>query len=227
MKLIDGSLHVLRNKFYLECSGLVIGLFTAFIFSNCANADDDFQIHGNSITTVIDGKTKNCTLDATPGSAVKSFDEAALIVSERGYVPMSKIETCSDGATIHVEQIPEGVGILSDVNISKGLYVALDFVSTQPAMFLATVAKIGSKQNLVSLDGAYIKGAKISDLKKKAFSSTGEAGASTISLDGRYVSADGQNNCGEDSYPGVWDIKENKRVVLNAKKCSDIFATSK
>lgn len=218
---------MLQNKFCSKYSSLMIGLCTVLIFSNCANADHDFQIHGNTIATVVAGKTRNCALDAKPSSAVKSFDEAALIVSERGYVPMSKIELCSDGTPVHVEQIPEGVGILSDVNISKGLYVALDFVSTQPSMYLATVAKIGSKQNLVGLDGAYIKGAKISDLKKKAFSSTGEAGSSTISLDGRYVSADGQNNCRGDSYPGVWDVKENKRVVLDEKKCSDIFAISK
>ncbi|SFU24781.1 hypothetical protein SAMN05192563_102991 [Paraburkholderia aspalathi] len=149
------------------------------------------------------------------------------MVSERGYVVVSDLKVCRSGAPVHVSEIPNGVGFLSDINVAKGVYVALDFVSTQPTLYLATVAKIGSKKNMVTLGGAYTGGKGVSQLKRAAFSASGDAGSSVISPDGRYVAPNGQLDCGEDAYPGVWDIQKNKRVAMDGDACNALFTREK
>lgn len=101
--------------------------------------------------------------------------------------------------------------------------MALDIVDVNPSAYLATVAHIGSSKNLVSIKGAYIADAKLRDLKKFAFGGSGDAGASIISPDGRFVAPDGQLACMEDVYPGVWDIQKNQRVVSTDDVCSRLF----
>ncbi|NIE83520.1 MULTISPECIES: hypothetical protein [unclassified Burkholderia] len=217
------SLHRQKNKSGPVRLVLLAGLLAALTAMDTASASRVFSILGNSIVVFIDGTQKTCPLDKIPTSAIESHDESALIVSERGYVPISKIEACTEGTPLHTEQIPAGVGVLSDINLSQGIYVALDFVSTAPTAYLATVAKVGSRKNLVSMDGSYIEGKNISYLQKRAFTSSGDAGASMISPDGRYIAVDGNTDCGEDAYPGVWDIEKKTRVISNAKNCSALF----
>ncbi len=203
-------------------------LLIAFsIHATSTYADTEYSINGNHINTSIDGKISNCSLDVTPTSAVESADGKAVIVSDRGFVLISDLATCRTEAPIHVIQIPKGVGFLSDINVSKGIYVSLDFVSTRPTSYLATVAKLGSKKNLVDLDGAYISKKGVNKLQETAFTSSGEAGSSTISPDGRYVAPNGQIDCSENAYPGVWDINKNKRVFLASDACNRLFSTSK
>lgn len=197
------------------------------LFIPPAYADDSFTTAGTSIHAVIGGQTMQCTLDVTPSYAVVSADRRALIVSERGYVPLSDLQACRSGTPVRVREIPTGVGFLSDINVAKGVYVALDFVSTQPTLYLATVAKIGSKKNMVTLDGAYVGGKGVHQSQRAAFSASGDAGSSVISPDGRYVAPNGQIDCGDDAYPGVWDIEANKRVTVDGDACNALFAAKK
>jgi hypothetical protein len=67
----------------------------------------------------------------------------------------------------------------------------------------------------------------MNQLKRAVFSASGDAGSSVISLDGRYVAPNGQIDCGEDAYPGVWNIQANKRVAADANACNALFATGK
>lgn len=182
-----------------------------------------YRIDGNTITASVDGASRTCMLDEYPRYAMESYDRSALILSERGYIPRELLDNCVHDVPIHMQSIPRGVGVLVDINLREKLYISLDFVNVRPFLYLATVAHIGSKRNLVTLPGAYILGKNLSKLKKQAFSSSGEAGAALISPDGRFVAPAGDIDCTDDAYPGVWDIKKNKRVITDHETCVALF----
>ncbi|QRR15830.1 hypothetical protein GJG85_20750 [Burkholderia sp. MS389] len=183
-------------------------------------ADSTYEVAGASLKI---GDSKICSLDRRPRYAIESFDKSAVMLSETTYVDKRQLDRCQTGIAVHVLSIPPRVGVLSDINISKGIYVALDFVDVQPFSYLATVARVGTSKNIVSLKGAYVAGKKLSELRGTAFNSGGEAGASIISPDGRYVAPTGEMDCSETSYPGVWDIKNNRRVVVADDVCAGLF----
>ncbi|CAM2164205.1 conserved hypothetical protein [Paraburkholderia sacchari] len=206
---------------------LVLSLVWSALFFNVAQAAELYEVEGKILNIVNAGSTRSCMLDTKPIYAVASYDQSAVMVSVRGYVKRDDLESCLREVPVHVHTIPDRVGFLSDINLSKRIYVALDFVSTRPFLYLATVAHIGSAKNLVTLDGAYISGRPLAQLKRHAFNATGEAGASVISLDGRYVAPDGVVSCTDDAFPGVWDVESNNRAVLDDDSCSALFGSSK
>ncbi|WP_157382014.1 hypothetical protein [Burkholderia ubonensis] len=198
---------------------LINGLFILKI----ASAAELYEVTGREIRMVNSGVTRSCTLDTKPIYAVASYDRSAVIVSERGYVKKNDLDNCRAGIPVRVQFIPRRVGFLSDINLRKNIYVALDFFNARPFLYLATVAHVGSSRNIVMLNGACISGKPLSQLKVHAFNAGGEAGASLISPDGRYVAPDGVVSCTDDAFPGVWDIENNKKVVLNKNSCSALF----
>lgn len=141
-----------------------------------------------------------------------SFDKSAVIVSDASFLRMSDILSCS-GRPLIPTQIDPSIGILVDVNVSAKLFLTLDVVSTMPLAYLATVAKFGSKRNLVSLPGAYVEGLSLSDLQEHGFSYDPDE-PPRIAPNGRYVSPGGAPDCASDAYPGVWDLMEGKRVIF-------------
>jgi hypothetical protein len=200
--------------------GLSMFVLTSVFVWGTGYADDTYQVAGSSLK--IDS-SRMCLLDRPPLYAVESFDGSAVMVSETGYVAKQELAHCQAGRAVHVLSIPSNVGVLSDINLSKGIYVALDFVSAQPFTYLATVARIGSSRNLVSVRGAYVAGRKLSELKKSAFGGSGEAGTAILSPTGRYVAPTGQIDCSQDAQPGVWDIPGNRRVVATDDACAALF----
>lgn len=194
-------------------------MFPVF-FLGSACADESYEVVGSSLKFNDD---RICLLDKTPHYSIESYDKSAVMVSETGYVTKEELAHCQTGHAVRVLSIPSNVGVLSDINISKGIYVALDFVTVQPFTYLATVARIGSSRNLVSINGAYVAGKKLNDLEKFSFGGSGDAGTSAISPNGRFVAPDGQIDCTEDAYPGVWDIQGNRRVVATDDACAALF----
>lgn len=185
-----------------------------------AYADDTYEVVGSSLK--IDS-SRICLLDKSSLYAIESFDKSAIMLSETDYVAKQELAHCQAGRAVHVLSIPSNVGVLSDINLSKGIYVALDFVGVQPFTYLATVARIGTSRNLVSVKGAYAAGRKLSELRKSAFGGSGEAGTAIISPDGRYVAPTGQMDCSQGAYPGVWDVNSNRRVVVTGDACAALF----
>lgn len=192
----------------------------SFFISSLTFADNTYEARGFSLKI---SSSKTCLLDKVPLYAVESHDKSAVMLSETGYVVKEELDNCEVGRAVHVLSIPSNVGFLSDINLSKNIYVALDFVTTQPFSYLATVARIGSSRNLVTVNGAYVAGKKLSELKKFAFGGSGDAGTSIIAPSGRYVAPNGQMDCGESAYPGVWDIQKNQRVVATDDVCAALF----
>ncbi|WP_157126872.1 hypothetical protein [Burkholderia metallica] len=197
-----------------------LSVLICFFVAGNVYADDAYEVVGYSLKI---GDSKICSLDIQPRYAIESFDKSAVMLSEVTYVDKRQLDHCRVGEMVRVLSIPSGVGVLSDINVSKGIYVALDFVSVRPFLYLATVSRVGTSKNLVSVKGAYVVGRKIGELRKEAFNSSGDAGGSIISPDGRYVAPTGAMDCSQTSYPGVWDIKNNRRVVAEDVACAELF----
>ncbi|WJF88894.1 hypothetical protein QS306_06935 [Paraburkholderia bonniea] len=204
---------------------ILVGLYAGWICA--ADANKIYRANGKYLTIYSSGEFRICKINDNSKYAVESFDKSALIVSERGYMPIKLTENCSETVPIHVSFIPENVGFLSDINLMENIYVALDFVSSRPPLYLAAVAYIGSTKNIVNLNDSYTSGRKLSKLRDYAFGSTGEAGASIISPDGNFIAPSGQIACDIDAYPGVWDISKNKRVLAGEAECLTLFKLNK
>ena len=202
---------------------LVLFLIKGALVTAVAQDTESYEVVRKSLRIVNSDGIRLCRLDVEAIYAIPSYDRSAIIVSDRGYVRKVDVDNCSSRGSVPVHLIPDRVGFLSDINLSKKIYVALDFVDVRPFRYLATVAKIGSTKNIVELDGAYLPGASLAKLKKHAFSANGEAGASLISRDGRYVAADGVISCSVDSFPGVWDILKNEKIIRDDSSCSALL----
>ncbi|WP_157768120.1 hypothetical protein [Burkholderia ambifaria] len=182
-----------------------------------------FRASGNRIE-ILNNDGRMCVLDQQPSTAVESFDGSAVIISERGYVEKDDLDRCVPNVMVHVSTIPRNVGVLADINLGAKLYVAVDFVTVRPMRYLATVARLDSVKNLVTINGAYLDGQSLSKLQRYAFGSSGEAGSAVISPDGRYVAPAGQIDCSEDASPGVWDIEGNIKVITGEQSCNKLFS---
>lgn len=204
-----------------------ISLFIFTMGLACSAIADDpttkYRLTGDHVSFSIDGHSKICVLDRKVDFATESFDESAIIVSERGYVSTEALIQCGPETLVRVSLIPKGVGILADINLRKRIYVSLDYVSVRPLSYLATVARLDSTRNLVNLDGAYVPGRTLAEMQQHSFGSSGGAGSAAISPDGRYVAAAGRINCGRYGSPGVWDIEKNRRVMTDDDSCARLF----
>jgi hypothetical protein len=187
-----------------------------------ASAETVYEVSNDFIRITDGNNSHTCKLDERPLYAVESYDETAIIISERGYIKRQQLNNCED-SIVHVSSIPEGVGFLSDINIGKDIYISLDLIGVRPPRYLATIARIGSDNSLVSIHGVYKRRVGISRLRKYGFPSLGQAGASTISIDGAYVAPNGVIDCSDVAYPGVWDIRRNGRVTTDEKSCAKLF----
>ncbi|WP_459710661.1 hypothetical protein [Paraburkholderia sp. 2C] len=199
-------------------------IFTITCSTSFASSSDvTYSARGRSVEVLNRDTLHACLLDKEAFFAVESFDKSAVIISERGYVPVNSLKECVPNKVVHVSMIPARVGQLADINLNKRLYVAVDFISVNPMSYLATVARLNSTRNLVTLPGAYIPGRKFSKLRESGFMSLGNAGSALISPDGRYVAPAGQIDCSDYASPGVWDIEKNKIVLTSEQSCRELF----
>lgn len=209
-------------KKFLRNKALFVFLASILTAPCSANAERKYSVRDHILSVTDNIQTHSCALNIQPLYAVESYDGDAVILSDRDYIKRSDLYSCN-GSKIKSLTIPRDVGFLSDININNNIYVSLDFVMTRPNQYLATVAKLQSSVNLVSIKGAYKNGAPLNSLKKYAFTTSGEAGASIISVDGKYVAPDGVADCGRSAHPGVWDIANNKRIITDRDSCIKLF----
>jgi hypothetical protein len=170
-----------------------------------------------------------CVFQSVISQAKLSFDGSAVIVSENTYVPTKRLLSCRS-SPVTVYGTPISTGMLVDINIKSRLYIALLPVATQPYSYLATVGTVGLMTNIISLPGAYIAKQSHNKQLESAFSYSEDGGPTAkISLNGKYVSVNGVIDCSEDAYPGVWDVKNNRKVNLIEEgfpgnvKCQSLF----
>ncbi|NSX06284.1 hypothetical protein [Cupriavidus gilardii] len=188
-----------------------LGIAGAFVDPSFALRSDGREVaiqDGN-------GKTLVCELGFKADSAEPSSDGAALIVSDTEYVLMEDLSRCEQ-ARPSKKSIPAAAGTLIDLNINKDIYLSIDPISTTPPSFLATIARIGTSRNLVGIPGAYVKSMPLEQLQKYGFAYDDSRAKGRLSADGRFASPNGEMDCGPNSYPGVWDISANRKVVAPA-----------
>lgn len=89
--------------------------------------------------------------------------------------------------------------------------------------FLAKLTKIGSHKNLLPILGWGLGTGHSDD------DGFYPAGRPKISPDGIYVDVSGASDCTEDAWPGVWNIKEEEKVVFEGdpqtikQRCNTLF----
>jgi hypothetical protein len=135
----------------MKICNLLFLFLVIIVTSDIAHAQENYRVAGS--TLIISGidQSHACRLDESPKYAVESFDKSAVIVSDRGYVSAAALLQCTPDIPVHVSLIPSGVGVLADINLKKRIYVAVDFVSVRPFTYLATVARLNSSRNMVTL----------------------------------------------------------------------------
>lgn len=212
----------------------------SLFFAACARADvglaggPDISVSvtaGGSELKITDGSggpiLSVCRLAVQVPLARLSFDKSAVIVSDTSYLAMSDIRNCN-GRRLVPKEIDTSVGTLVDVNGSAKLYLTLDVISTAPLAYLATVARFGSRRNLVSLPGAYVEGKTLSELQEHGFSYDPDE-PPRIAPSGRYVSPSGAPDCSPYAFPGVWDLENGVRVSFSGQattiqeRCDALF----
>ena len=171
---------------------------------------------------------RTCHLDRPILDGIKlSFDKKALIVNAKKYLIINDLINCNDSKRVVEQQIPNSVGWLTDINITHKIYIAVDMEYSTPMGCVATVGKLPSAKNLISMPGTNIvKG------KRKNSSHIHCVEESFISPDARYIALV-DINCRDDiPNSGVWDIKTDKKVIFSTNeftkkeiqsKCNALF----
>jgi hypothetical protein len=177
-----------------------------------------YEITGSKIIVRAGGEEHLCSVSEMPVDAKLSSDESALIVSGTAYIPTTKRSACDEKEILHPTIAAPHVGFLSDVNLRAGLYTSLMPVAVNPLSFVAVVAHLGSDKNIVTLPGSYRSNVSSSKLRVEGLVNA----EPVISFNGRYV-APREIDCRPSAYPGVWDIKKNKRLVVDDESCSALF----
>lgn len=196
---------------------LAIGLLVATPYAYCCPTDLSVSLDATGLEISIVGldsnkSTKICNLADKTSEAKLTHDKSAVILSGNRLIPTANLRTCGS-QRLSAIQIAPSVGELVDANVSKGIYLALDLIGTSPMSFLATVGRFGSTQNLVDLPGAYVRSKSTVALRGQGFGYNPDYQEPRISPDGRYVSPSGSMDCSDTSYPGIWDITRNRRVI--------------
>lgn len=165
---------------------------------------------------------KQCRIEPKINDAAPLFNwnKTIVILGSVEYVPVDSLIACTGGVA-SVRRIPAKVGAVADVNTPKNLYLALDIVNSTPETYIATVGHLGSTRPIADFPGMYSVAKGKSGVEKESFSYN-ESSPGRISPDGRYVSADGSMLCGDDSYPGVWDL-ERKQKIVRDDRCESLF----
>ncbi|MEX3846297.1 hypothetical protein [Paraburkholderia sp. BR10882] len=209
----------------MKIPGFAVAALTAATLNVHAQDLDSVRYVASTGTIVlIDSQhaEKQCRIEPKMNDAAPLFNwnKTVVILGSVEYVPVDSLVACAGGVTA-VRRIPAKVGAVADVNTAKNLYLALDVVSTTPETYTATVAHLGSTRPVADFPGMYGVAKGKSRVEKESFSYD-ESSLGRISPDGRYVSADGSMLCGDDSYPGVWDL-ERKQKVIREDGCESLF----
>lgn len=213
----------------MKTQPLTLFLFIFFIASaSCLAQETGYQkkwtyTTGNNLQEIListeDGETKRCKLNSEASRVILSFNRSTLIVSENGYVKTKELQNCDAQREISVKFIPEKNGLLVDFNSQASIYISLIFVAVQPLSYVAYIGKLGANKNLVSLPGAFDTRKQIGRMQQEAFVYSDELiFRPKISVSGRYVTPDGDVDCSLESFPGVWDIYKDKKVIISQKQ---------
>ena len=143
--------------------------------------------------------------------AITNDQKGVLVYPTNKYLSTAELMRCSiDGIELH--KIPESEDrrhTIIDINFEKKLALLVVLEDVRTLNYTAIVSRFDSNENLLSGPGF----SSIND-EDIPFYIGSDRYAGKISLDGKYVSPS-DLDCAVDSFPGLWDIKKNKKVVFD------------
>ena len=207
--------HELK-KYYLNSIA-----FMVLIFSICAYANENYKLpieDGYVFTTIstntilATGKDKTCIITkstaemgADPSLPPRlSHDGEYAILTEHDYIDKDALVSCTKKTKASSIK-----SLLIDINKAKKLILSADIYSLLPDGYLAEVYDIKTKKEAIIAEGFFNKKIPLKRQLKYVFIMP--AGG-IISKDGQYVSANGDLDCTNDAYPGVYNLKTGKKV---------------
>lgn len=142
--------------------------------------------------------------------SLTSDHKGVLVYLTNKYLNPDEIISCKNGEVeLHEINDPSSPGdIIIDVNFKHKIYLSVSLEDAKSLSYTATVARFGSDKNLLSGPGFF----DIND-KPDPFYIGDNIYKGNISLDGNYVHPS-TLDCSKESFPGVWDIKSNKKVIF-------------
>lgn len=159
--------------------------------------------------------------------SLTSDDLAILVYSTNKYLIPDEIVSCNDeGVELHEIPNPPNPSLtIIDINFKKRLFLSLSLEDARERSYTAIISLFGSDKNLITGPSFYN-----ANSYNYPFNTGTNRYVGKISRNGKYVSPY-DLDCSVDAFPGVWDIKNNKKVVFATKysgveinnKCQKLF----
>ncbi|MCP2230789.1 hypothetical protein V8O11_13570 [Erwinia aphidicola] len=149
--------------------------------------------------------------------AITNDEKGVLIYPTNKYLSTNELMQCNaKGIELHkIPQSDDKLDTIVDINFDKRLVLLVALKDVRSLTYTAIVSSFDSNKNLLSGPGFF--SGKESDIP---FDVGDNQYGGKISLDGKYVSPI-YLSCFVDSFPGLWDIKKNKRVVFDTSLDDD------
>ena len=165
-------------------------------------------------------KIKNWESEYSQGGgfiAITNDEKGILIYQTNKYLSTDELMQCNaSGIELHtIPQSDEWRYTIIDINFKKRLALLVVLEDVRRSTYTAIVSNFDSNKNLLSGPGFF--SGKSSDTP---FGTGGGWYGGKISLDGKYA-APSDLDCSVDSFPGLWDIRKNKRVVFDTSLGDD------
>ncbi len=149
--------------------------------------------------------------------AITNDEKGVLVYQTNKYLSTNELMHCNaSGIALHtIPQSDEWRYTIVDINFEKRLALLVALEDIRSLSYTAIVSNFDSNKNLLSGPG-FLSGKK-NDIP--FYMRSGQYGGK-ISLNGKYVYPY-YIDCAVDSFPGLWDIKKNNKVVFDASLGDD------
>ncbi|WP_336225859.1 hypothetical protein [Erwinia aphidicola] len=143
--------------------------------------------------------------------AITNDEKGVLVYPTNKYLSTAELMKCnSDGVGLHkIPQSDDWRDTIIDINFDKKLVLLMVLEDVRRLTFTSILSSFDSNKNLLSGPGFF--SGKKSDIP---FDIGNSWYVGKISLDGKYA-APSDLDCAVDSFPGLWDIQKNKKVVFD------------
>ncbi|MFK8260621.1 hypothetical protein ACFL9S_22890 [Erwinia sp. AnSW2-5] len=149
--------------------------------------------------------------------SITNDKKGVLLYPTNKFLSVNELMQCnSDGVSLHtIPQSADERDTIVDINFEQKLVLLVVVDDVRSLTFTAILSRFDSNNNLLSGPGFFSE--KSSDIP---FGIGDSWYGGKISLDGKYV-APYDLGCFVDSFPGLWDIKKNKKVVFDTSLGDD------
>ncbi|CRG52675.1 hypothetical protein [Yersinia wautersii] len=188
-------------------------------------------LHVKKKHTDIQCVIKNWNIKYNNGAGVISLTtdkKAILLANTQAYLYVDEVINCKEGGvSLHKVPVPNSppFGTVIDLNFDKKIYLSVVLEDIRTLSYTAIVSKFDSNKNIINAKGFENKQTTNKDNSFYLEGSSGGYGGK-ISINGKYIFPVNLD-CSSDSFPGVWDLENKKRVVFSSHKNSSITIDEK